>query len=156
MERMARKKSGREQFFGGLGALAIMGLIWFAISGGEFKNPFEGHWWVIFPVLFIGVFPLLSGLRRMLGQSRADKENEARVISQHSDNAERIALKVARNNRGIATPALMALEGNISMEEADKTLQRLAGRGYAEMNVRDNGVIEYAFPELREESKKRI
>lgn len=153
---MARKKSGKEQFFGGLTALGVFAVLWFVFSDGQFGNPFKGDtWWLIFPFLFIAVIPMASGIRRMLSQSRRSKEDEQRQIAEKSTSAEKVALRVAKNNRGIVTPSLVALESNVSLEEADRTLQSLAGRGYAEMRVRDSGVIEYAFPDLDGGDKKR-
>ncbi len=64
------------------------------------------------------------------------------------DSPERIILRVAKKNQGIATPSEVALEGDIPVEEAKKYLEQLASKGFAEMRVTKNGVIVYVFPEF--------
>lgn len=69
------------------------------------------------------------------------------------ESIERIILKTAKKNKGIATPAEVALEGDITMEKAKEMLDKLAAKGYAELKIKKNGVIEYCFPEFLEETK---
>lgn len=64
------------------------------------------------------------------------------------DTPERIILRVAKKNQGIATPSEVALEGDLPVEEAKKYLEQLASKGFAEMRVTKNGVIVYVFPEF--------
>ena len=67
------------------------------------------------------------------------------------ESIERTILRTAKKNRGIATPAEVALEGDIPLEEARKYLEKLVSQGHAEMKIRKSGVIAYVFPEFAED-----
>lgn len=68
------------------------------------------------------------------------------------ESAEKTILKVARKNGGMVTPGEVAIEGDISMEEARKELDRLAREGMAEVRVRNSGVVVYFFAEFAKDS----
>ena len=53
-------------------------------------------------------------------------------------------------NKGVATPGEVALEGDISIDQAKEALEKLVTGGYADMKVRKTGVIVYVFPEFLE------
>ena len=57
-------------------------------------------------------------------------------------------LRTAKNNRGVATPGQVALEGDIPLEEAKKALEKLVSEGFAEMRIRKSGTIAYVFQEF--------
>jgi hypothetical protein len=42
----------------------------------------------------------------------------------------------------------VALEGDISIQEAKKSLDDLAGKGFAELRIKKSGVVVYTFPEF--------
>lgn len=77
----------------------------------------------------------LSGMRTV--QPAARKESIERVI-----------LRTAKKNRGRATASEVALEGDVTIEEAKRDLEKLVSKGYAEMRVTKTGTIVYLFPEL--------
>ena len=54
---------------------------------------------------------------------------------------EKVILKTAKKNKGLATPSEVALEGDISIEDAKNYLEKLVSKGFAESEVR--GWIEY-------------
>ncbi len=64
------------------------------------------------------------------------------------ESLERVILRTAKKNSGIVTPAEVALEGNISIGAAKKSLDGLAGKGFAELRVKKSGVVVYTFPEF--------
>jgi TM2 domain-containing membrane protein YozV len=72
---------------------------------------------------------------------------------QKKETPERLILKTAKKNKGVATPAEVALEGDVTIEKAKELLDKLASKGYAEMRIKTNGVIVYCFPEFMEETK---
>jgi predicted transcriptional regulator len=55
---------------------------------------------------------------------------------------------VAKHNKGIVTASELALEANISIDEAKKNLDTLVSRGFAEIRVRKSGSLVYTLPEL--------
>ena len=61
---------------------------------------------------------------------------------------ERVILRTAKKNNGVVTPGEVALEGNISIQEAKKNLDELTAKGFSELRVKKSGVVVYAFPEF--------
>ena len=102
------------------------------------------QWWWVFPLVFAGLLPAVSGLQRLM-RSRLDAR-------EHSGDreawAEKQVLRAARDGKGVVTPALVALKTELTIEAAEQVLERLARRGYAEMRVSPGGRIEYSFPEF--------
>jgi hypothetical protein len=126
-------------------------------SGAVFTAAFglawalTGQWWFIFPLVFAGILPLAEGLRR-LRQERAPRralEEEPQVLLSGAA-AEKQILLAAKEEKGLVTPALVALKTELTIQEAEKLLEEMARKGYAVMHVRDDGRIEYEFPEFRQ------
>jgi hypothetical protein len=67
------------------------------------------------------------------------------------EDPEKTVLRVARKNGGFVTPGEAALEGDMSVDEARKLLEKMASMGNAEMRVRSSGVVVYFFPEFARE-----
>jgi predicted transcriptional regulator len=67
---------------------------------------------------------------------------------------EKVILRTAKKNKGIATPSEVALEGDISIEQAKNYLEKLVSKGFAELKVRESGTIVYYFPDLAEPASK--
>lgn len=65
------------------------------------------------------------------------------------ESVERTILRVAKKNGGIATASEVALEADVSIDEAKAALEKLVVKGFAEMRVRKSGMIAYVFNELR-------
>lgn len=55
-------------------------------------------------------------------------------------------LKLARKFQGKLTPVELAANSSLSLEEADKALEDIVRKGYADMKVTDEGNILYEFP----------
>jgi len=64
------------------------------------------------------------------------------------DSWEKIILQIAKSRRGVITPAIVVLESDMKIADAETVLQSLAARGYAEMRLKDNGTIDYVFHDL--------
>ena len=64
------------------------------------------------------------------------------------ENPEKTILRVAHDNGGFVTPGEVALEGDLTVDEARKLLEKMAAAGNAEMRVRASGVVVYFFPEF--------
>jgi hypothetical protein len=65
-----------------------------------------------------------------------------------AEDPEKTILRVARANAGFVTPGEAALEGDMTIDEARKLLEKLAAKGNAEMRVRASGVVVYFFPDF--------
>ena len=136
-----RPKTDVESFVTGLvvggGALAY----WFLAPG-------EKPWWIIAIAVFAGLLPAargLSGIISARASAPAAKKLDDRAKSAE---AEKTALRMARDRGGRLTPSLMALDCDMSVEEAEAVLEGLAKKGHAAMRVRDDGRIEYEFAEF--------
>lgn len=73
--------------------------------------------------------------------------------SARAENPEKTILRVAKKNGGFVTPGEVALEGELSVDEARKLLEKLAASGNAEMRVRASGVVVYFFPEFASDGR---
>jgi len=144
---MGRKKSGLERVVGSLAFLAVLGLLWSFHLVPQTPLLVLG--------LIFGVFPLVSGLRRSVRdlEDRRQRRLEAlegrRTLEvERRDSLEKTVLQIAKDRRGVVTPALVVLHSDLQLAEAEKVLGDLASRGYAEMRIKDNGTIDYVFHDL--------
>ena len=64
---------------------------------------------------------------------------------------ENVILRTAKGQGGVVTPAEVALEGDIPIEEAQQHLEKLAKKGFVEMQVKESGRIVYFFPEFMDD-----
>jgi hypothetical protein len=84
-------------------------------------------------------FPFSS--RRALPSSPEERESPELVI-----------LKVAKSNHGLASPAEVALQGEMSTDAARENLDTLVNKGICEVRVKKNGSVTYAFPDFLDEA----
>ena len=97
---------------------------------------------------------LKARMRRAI-DSRLDDLEEIEYTGSHgarpqrgSESPEHVILSIAKNNHGIANPAQVALEGNISTDEAREQLDKLVDKGIGEVRVRKSGSLAYVFPDF--------
>lgn len=72
------------------------------------------------------------------------------------DSIEKVILRTAKRNKGIVTPGEVALDGDYSLDEAKKALEKLAASGTVEMRVRASGVVAYVFPEFAQDGDEFV
>ena len=134
---------GRHEFFGidaeGLGPRAKVGvalsvLVPVALSGLSLVLFVPGLWWVFTTYFWIS-FPAIG----MLGSGLAGLGEERRSRPAAVD-PERELLAALRD-RGEMTPAGVAVETSLSVEEADRRLRELAEAGHLEVRVRGGGIF---------------
>lgn len=94
---------------------------------------------------------LKLGYRNVLSADPDFIISERRVDPASKESLEKVILRTAKKNKGVATPGEVALEGDIPIDEAKKTLEKLVTEGYAEMRVRKSGTIVYVFLEFLED-----
>ncbi|MDR2552576.1 MAG: TM2 domain-containing protein [Treponema sp.] len=76
-------------------------------------------------------------------------DGEARVVREEKkESPEKAILRMAKTNRGVITPADLALETDMTMEDAKKNLDALVRKGFAELRVRTSGGLVYVIPEF--------
>ena len=105
---------------------------------------FGGHpWWALLVAVFAGVLPASRGLSGLIAARSERKALEAKSAAPRIDAKsaaaldEKTVLRVARDKGGRVTPALVALESDLSVEKAELTLDGLAKKGHASMVVRE-------------------
>jgi len=104
--------------------------------------------WLAFPMLFAGVLPMVEGIRRLYA-ARSSKPVVTRPKKPGVAWVEKQILLTAKEENGVVTPALIALKTELSIQEAEKKLDEMAQSGYTMMQIRENGRIEYEFPEFK-------
>jgi len=146
---MGRRKSGLERIVGGLTSGAVIYGLWYF---HVLPLPFG---WIVFLGVVFGVLPVLTGLRHTAREiaDRGQKKQQAldgrrTQEVERRDSLEKTVLQIAKERRGIVTPALVVLHSDLSLDEAEKVLGDLSARGYAEMRLKDNGTIDYVFHDL--------
>jgi hypothetical protein len=127
-----------------------------------------GILWMLTGGLFgIGSIYDVATLPRQVREANVRFEVEARVRSElgyaggpgstgartRTEDPEKTVLRVAKANGGFVTPGEAALEGEMSVDEARKLLEKMAVKGHAEMRVRSSGVVVYFFAEFAKEGR---
>jgi predicted transcriptional regulator len=112
-----------------------------AIYGSRFRGSREGRY-------FGGVGSGRQDARRE--NWRYVDDGEVRVVHE-KENIERAVLRLAKENKGILTTRELALRANISPEEAQKALDTLVSKGFAELRVRRSGEPVYTLREFMEQ-----
>ena len=135
---MASRFKARDEFISGLSMIAVFGALWIFVGGG---------FW-IFPMVFAGILPCVRGGVRFFTDMRLRGERRRELPGRKEEGIERAILTTAKEEKGRVTPAMVALNTNVTLENAEKALEDMVRRGYASMDVRDSGTVEYVFPEF--------
>jgi hypothetical protein len=138
MASRSRRFKARDEFISGLSMIAVFSTLWIF---------FGGFFWV-FPLLFAGVLPCIRGGVKFFTDAKLRGNSRIELLEPQEEGIERAILKTAKESMGRVTPAIVALNANATLENAEKALEDMVKHGYASMDVRDNGTVEYVFPEF--------
>ncbi len=83
-------------------------------------------------------------------KERIVRDGVSTIVSAPKESVERIILKLAKRNKGILIISDVALEANISVDDAKKDLEILVNKGIAEIMVKKTGAIVYVIREYLE------
>lgn len=150
-------------FIGGLGALGLhrfylrkvgTGFLWFLTGGlAMFGSVYD---FLTLPRQ-VTEANIRAGMREALElrarESLGESMRQVGAAAGSRETIEKIILRTARKNGGYVTPGEVAIEGDVTVDQARTALDKLAGKGYAQMRVRTSGVIVYAFPEFFQDGK---
>ena len=139
MRRRHRPRSRAESLITGL-----------AVGGGFMAFwALGGHQaWALFGAFFGGLLPAARGIAGMIeARGTAPAARKASERERALEN-ERSVLGLARGKGGRLTPALVALDCDMGIDEAERVLDGLVKNGHASMRVREDGRIEYEFSEF--------
>ena len=130
---------GRQEFFSGLSMTILFTLLYFFVFRA---------WWIFFPLVFAGILPLSRGLFKLMEDRNRRQRLSAREAAENARYPEKLILQTARKRNGKVTPALIALDSDLTLEEAEKALRYMASHGYASMEVTESGTVEYIFTDF--------
>ena len=122
----------------------ITGIV-FTVAFGTVFLLNRHQWFWIFPLVFAGILPTLEGLRRIFLERKSPRVE----AMEKADLEEKEILSLARDEGGSITPALAGLKTSLNTEKAERVLQNLVKKGFATMNVTNEGRVEFEFPEFR-------
>lgn len=84
------------------------------------------------------------------GETRRVNDGGARIV-RDKEKPEQTVLHIAKRNKGVVSAADFSLETGLSLDEAKKTLEGMAKKGYVEMRVRSNGSIVFTINDFFED-----
>jgi predicted transcriptional regulator len=86
------------------------------------------------------------------GRAEAGSYRTARDVpfsaTREKESPERTILRLAKQNAGVLSVSELALESNISIDNAKKELDALVSKGIMELRVRKTGTLVYTLPEF--------
>ena len=84
---------------------------------------------------------------------RYAEDATAKVVGRKKESLEHVILNIAKENKGILTVSEVALGAEISIEEAQKNLDTLVKKGFAELRVRKSGSLVYVIPDMADKDE---
>jgi class 3 adenylate cyclase len=109
-------------------------------------------WLFIFPLVFVGLIPLLSGISKLLKRKQLPEQAiGGKNRPSTGSGKEKEILQTARDLNGRVTVLQIASMTSLSIEDARTTLDSMVKRGYIQLNVGENGILRYEFPEFFKE-----
>lgn len=134
-----RDRRPASEIISGLSMIALFGAIWLAFGHSNF--------W-LFPLVFVGVLPVIRGVGRLASEGAERRRIAPRQQRLTEADREKEILRAAQQESGRLTPAIAALRTSCSVEEAEAILTRLAAKGHVSVEVLPTGRVEYQFPEF--------
>ena len=131
------------------GVLFATGAIGFASSG---SYGFAIFFFVVTGIFLGGGALLLRSGERMKG---AGPELEP-AGAVPGPSIEQRVLAAARRHRGHLTPVSAAADGGLTVDQAREELERLAKENACLMDVSDDGLVVFRFPEFEKPEAKRL
>lgn len=116
------------------GFLTLFGVIGSATMV-EGMNLFLGTLILFAPPFAMGLYLLISSEKKIKKIQMDEKEN--------------LVLNLAVKNKGILTQANLAKSTKLSLNESGAILNEMTTKGIAQVDVNENGVIEYHFNSLK-------
>lgn len=136
---MARNDDGILKF--------VLFIVALSLFGGVLSFLFKGLIFLL-PIVIIGGIINKSKLLDFFSKKSGYIEKESRPREETKESKERKVLKIAKNNKGKITPALLALETDMTLKESEAILDELTKEGYLQLEVYDSGTIEYICPDF--------
>ncbi len=81
---------------------------------------------------------------------KLSKKEKSEILIKQFRELDFVVLNLAKENGGYLTPTVFSLRASVSIEEAKQILDKYIERGIAQIEVTDEGIVKYIFPELIE------
>ncbi|MBN2534115.1 MAG: adenylate/guanylate cyclase domain-containing protein [Spirochaetales bacterium] len=135
LHRWERKKRHKDEI-----AVGIAATLGFAIAIFLTKI-----WFLIFPLVFVGLIPLFTGISKSLKRKELTGQETG---SKNNADSEKEILKIARALHGRVTVLQVASMTHLSIEDTRVTLDSMVKKGYIQLNVEESGILRYEFPDF--------
>jgi class 3 adenylate cyclase len=99
-----------------------------------------GSFWLIFPLIFIGLIPLGIGITKLIKPERTPPVG--------SQSQERRIILAAREHKGRLTAMQAAADSDLSIDEAQAVLEDMAKKGHISQEIDAKGSVFYIFPDF--------
>ena len=139
-----KNKGGTEEFISGIAFTLLFGFLY--VRGGS--------WIWLFPMVIVGVIPLIRGVQHYLERRSRENKKLRRKPEDERTEREKELLRLAKSEQGILTPTVVALHTSLSLQEAEQLLGELSSRGYARVEVDEEGNLRYYFPDFLPETSE--
>lgn len=106
---------------------------------------FTNLWFLIFPLVFVGLIPLFVGIYKSMKRKEIPGK---KAVLKNDEEKEREILRVAQDLHGKVTVLQVASMTHLSIEDAHATLDSMVKKGYIQLNVEESGILRYEFPEF--------
>ncbi|MBN2533316.1 MAG: hypothetical protein JXB88_10510 [Spirochaetales bacterium] len=77
-----------------------------------------------------------------------EEKYQKKMLENHQRKVEKAILSFAKQKKGFVSVSNAAIEADITMEEAQKVLDDLVKKGYAQMEVKASGTLMYVFQDF--------
>lgn len=102
---------------------------------------------IAFSYSFVGLF---YSFFKIIKITKIEKQEKILKQFRELDSA---VLTLAKANNGCLTPSILSIKASVAIEEAKKILDTYVERGVAQIEVTEEGVFKYIFPEFLKQEK---
>ncbi|MBM7604381.1 hypothetical protein JOC75_002354 [Metabacillus crassostreae] len=128
--------------------LFLISIISFIAISSDLKS--EGYGLIIIMYIFFGILPGLGGFFLCKWSIKAEKVKRSKY-----EELENTIFKVAENRGGCLTPIELAMDTDLTLEEAKALLEKWALNGYVTIKVSEGGALIYDFKGITTETEKQ-
>ncbi len=127
--------------------LGVVGVACMATGISQISPILSVEWFMVTGVF--GAVPAASSIWLLRNANKKAKEQRGNIL-------ERKILKTIVRNKGTMTPQQIAFQLSISVEDANKVLEQLYGKGMLESLISEQGVLYYELSEALTWDKKLL
>jgi hypothetical protein len=100
-------------------------------------------------LLLLGIILVLILISSRFSKNKRGNSSKGRFEKFQKKRIEKQVLRLAKENKGVVTPVLVAEKTSLSLNESDEYLKTLVKNGYADIKVTNKGKIKYIIEEYK-------